>query len=108
MLVKGNDKYFRAPFNDEAEIETVVKDYAEYLFGSTIIFHSEVKDNNNGWNGDNSRRLRCGCGRRGMVHDRSGAGITWHMAAHHPQISKNWQPWIPKLLKIRSLILHSL
>jgi len=29
MIVSGTNKYFRTPFNNEAEIETVVKDYAE-------------------------------------------------------------------------------
>lgn len=37
MIVRGTEKYFRAPFNDESEIEKVVKDYAEYLFGSSIL-----------------------------------------------------------------------
>lgn len=43
MIVRGPDKYFRAPFNNESEIETVVKDYAEYLFGSTILFLPKSK-----------------------------------------------------------------
>jgi hypothetical protein len=43
MIVRGTDKYFRAPFNNESEIETVVKDYAEYLFGSTILFLPKSK-----------------------------------------------------------------
>ena len=37
MIVAGKNKYFRAPFDNEAEIESVVTDYAEYLFGSSII-----------------------------------------------------------------------
>jgi hypothetical protein len=37
MIVAGKNKYFRAPFDNEAEIEAVVRDYAEYLFGSSII-----------------------------------------------------------------------
>lgn len=43
MIVKGNEKYFRTPFNDEAEIEAVVQDYAEYLFGSSIILIPKSK-----------------------------------------------------------------
>ena len=43
MIVHGTEKYFRAPFNDESEIETVVKDYAEYLFGSSILFLPKSK-----------------------------------------------------------------
>jgi hypothetical protein len=43
MIVHGSDKYFRAPFSDEREIEKVVKDYAEYLFGSSIIFLPKSK-----------------------------------------------------------------
>lgn len=43
MIVAGSNKYFRTPFNNEAEIETVVKDYAEYLFGSSIVFISKSK-----------------------------------------------------------------
>lgn len=38
MIVRGSDKYFREPFADESEIEKVVKDNAEYLFGSSIVF----------------------------------------------------------------------
>lgn len=45
MIVHGSDKYFRAPFNDEGEIEKVVKDYAEYLFGSSILFLPKSKIN---------------------------------------------------------------
>jgi hypothetical protein len=43
MIVRGSDKYFRAPFLDENEIDKVVKDYAEYLFGSSILFLSKSK-----------------------------------------------------------------
>jgi len=43
MIVRGSDKYFRAPFLDENEIEKVVKDYAEYLFGSSILFLPKSK-----------------------------------------------------------------
>jgi hypothetical protein len=45
MIVRGSDKYFRTPFSDETEIETVVKDYAEYLFGSSILFLPKSKIN---------------------------------------------------------------
>lgn len=43
MIVAGVNKYFRTPFNNEAEIETVVRDYAEYLFGSSIVFIPKSK-----------------------------------------------------------------
>ena len=43
MIVRGSDKYFRAPFLDENEIDKVVKDYAEYLFGSSILFLPKSK-----------------------------------------------------------------
>ncbi len=43
MIVNGSDKYFRTPFSDENEIENVVKDYAEYLFGSSILFLPKSK-----------------------------------------------------------------
>jgi hypothetical protein len=43
MIVHGPDKYFRAPFLDENEIDKVVKDYAEYLFGSSILFLPKSK-----------------------------------------------------------------
>jgi hypothetical protein len=43
MIVRGSDKYFRAPFMDENEIDKVVKDYAEYLFGSSILFLPKSK-----------------------------------------------------------------
>jgi hypothetical protein len=51
MLVHGSDKYFRAPFSDECEIEKVVKDYAEYLFGSSILFLPKSKINTIGGTG---------------------------------------------------------
>lgn len=37
MIVAGKNRYFRASFDNEAEIESVVAEYAEYLFGSSII-----------------------------------------------------------------------
>lgn len=43
MIVHASDKYFRAPFTDENEIEKVVKDYAEHLFGSSILFLPKSK-----------------------------------------------------------------
>ncbi|MFH1008282.1 MAG: hypothetical protein V1800_12405 [Candidatus Latescibacterota bacterium] len=43
MIAAGANKYFRTPFNNETEIETVVKDYAEYLFGSSIVFIPKSK-----------------------------------------------------------------
>jgi hypothetical protein len=43
MLVSGAKKYFRVPFINESEIEKVVKDYAEYLFGSSILFLPKSK-----------------------------------------------------------------
>ncbi len=43
MIVSGAKKYFRTPFNREEEIENVVTDYAEYLFGSSIILIPKSK-----------------------------------------------------------------
>ena len=43
MIVRGADKFFRVPFNDESEIEKVVKDYAKYLFGSSILYLPKSK-----------------------------------------------------------------
>lgn len=43
MIVTGKNKYFRAPFDNEAEIEKVVKDYAQYLFGSSILMIPKSK-----------------------------------------------------------------
>lgn len=43
MIVHRQSKYFRASFVDESEIEKVVKDYAEYLFGSSILFLPKSK-----------------------------------------------------------------
>jgi hypothetical protein len=51
MIVRGSDKYFRVPFSDEREIEKVVKDYAEYLFGSSILFLPKSKINTIGGTG---------------------------------------------------------
>jgi hypothetical protein len=43
MIVRGSDKYLRAPFVNENELDKVVKDYAEYLFGSSILFLPKSK-----------------------------------------------------------------
>ncbi len=43
MLVSTNEKYFPQSFRDEQEIESVVKNYAEYLFGSSILMLSKSK-----------------------------------------------------------------
>jgi hypothetical protein len=43
MIVGDEVRYFRAPFDSEAEIENVVKNYAEYLFGSNIVFLPKAK-----------------------------------------------------------------
>jgi hypothetical protein len=43
MIVSGSEKYFRAPFDNEAEIEKVVKDYAQYLFDSSILLVPKAK-----------------------------------------------------------------
>jgi len=43
MIVSGTQKYFPSQFNNEAEIEKVVRDYAEYLFGSSILFIPKSK-----------------------------------------------------------------
>ena len=43
MIVSASEKYFRTPFVDEAEIEKVLRDYAEYLFGSSILFVPKLK-----------------------------------------------------------------
>jgi len=51
MIVNGPHKYFRAPFNNEAEIETAVKDYGEYLFGSSIVFIPKSKITTKGGTG---------------------------------------------------------
>jgi len=51
MIVRGSEKYFRAPFSDESEIEKVVKDYAEHLFGSSILILPKSKINTIGGTG---------------------------------------------------------
>lgn len=43
MIVSGTEKYFRASYDNEAEIEQVVKDYAEHLFGSSILMVPKSK-----------------------------------------------------------------
>ncbi|MGK5085372.1 hypothetical protein WDW37_18960 [Bdellovibrionota bacterium FG-1] len=43
MLVSKSNRYVKTAFNDEAEIEKVVRDYAEYLFGSSILFIQKSK-----------------------------------------------------------------
>jgi len=43
MLVSTNEKYFLQSFRDEQEIESVVKNYAEYLFGSSILMLPKSK-----------------------------------------------------------------
>lgn len=43
VLIGDNDTYNRTPFRNEAEIETVVQKYAEYLFGSRIVYLPKAK-----------------------------------------------------------------
>lgn len=43
MLVNSSDKFLRVPFNDEAEIERVVQDYAEQLFGPNIVYLPQTR-----------------------------------------------------------------
>jgi len=43
MIVGGPDNYYRTPFVNEEEIEKVVRDYAEFLFGSSILFLPKSK-----------------------------------------------------------------
>ena len=43
MIVSGSNKYYPAPFSDEKEIEKVVTDYAQHLFGSSILFLPKSK-----------------------------------------------------------------
>lgn len=51
MIVSGIEKYFRVSYDNEAEIEQVVKDYAEYLFGSSILLVPKSKITTNGGTG---------------------------------------------------------
>jgi hypothetical protein len=43
MLVGNGTRYFKAPFNNEAEIEDVVKRYAQHLFGENVIYLPKAK-----------------------------------------------------------------
>src|SRR5262245_41159221 len=43
MLVGNGVQYVAVPFSDEAEIEKVVQDQAEFLFGSGAIFLPKTK-----------------------------------------------------------------
>lgn len=43
MLINSNSKYLRAPLENEAEIEKVVQDFSEYLFGSSIVYLPKSK-----------------------------------------------------------------
>ena len=38
MLINDSQQFQKTPFVNEAEIEAVVQKYAEYLFGSSIIY----------------------------------------------------------------------
>ncbi len=38
MLINDSQQFIRTPFDNEAEIEGIVQKYAEYLFGSSIIY----------------------------------------------------------------------
>jgi hypothetical protein len=43
MLINESEQYRRAPFLNEAEIETVVQKYADQLFGSNILYLSQTR-----------------------------------------------------------------
>jgi hypothetical protein len=43
MLINDQKQYARAPFRDEAEIESVVQRFAEQLFGSAIIYLPQAR-----------------------------------------------------------------
>ena len=43
MIVNNGSLYLKAPFSSEDELEQVVKNYSEYLFGSDIIFLPKSK-----------------------------------------------------------------
>ena len=43
MLINDSQQFIRTPFDNEAEIEKVVQKYAEYLFGSSIIYLPQTK-----------------------------------------------------------------
>ena len=43
MLINEQEIYIKTPFDDEKEIETVVTKYAEYLFGSNIIYLPQTR-----------------------------------------------------------------
>jgi hypothetical protein len=43
LLINDSQQFQKTPFVNEAEIESVVQKYAEYLFGSSIIYLSQTK-----------------------------------------------------------------
>ncbi len=43
MLINDSQQFQKTPFVNEAEIESVVQKYAEYLFGSSIIYLPQTK-----------------------------------------------------------------
>ena len=43
MLVSKAEQYYKAPFESEAELEQVVRDYSEQLFGSNALFLPKAK-----------------------------------------------------------------
>jgi len=43
MLVSKAEQYYKAPFDSEAELEQVVRDYSEQLFGANALFLPKAK-----------------------------------------------------------------
>jgi hypothetical protein len=88
MIVHGSEKYFRAPFSDEGEIEKVVKDYAEYLFGSSILFLPKSRINTIGGAGTipDGFVIDVESGEWFMVEAELAAHGTWQHIA--PQVSR--------------------
>ncbi len=43
MLINDSQQFIKTPFDNEAEIEGVVQKYADYLFGSSIIYLPQTK-----------------------------------------------------------------
>jgi hypothetical protein len=67
MLVNDTDQFLKTNFENEAEIERVVQQYAQQLFGGSIIYLPQTRLSTVGGRGSIPDALCNRCRARGMV-----------------------------------------
>ncbi len=94
MLINQTRQYVRTPFRDEAEIEGVVQQYAEQLFGSSIIYLSQA-------------RIQTGSG-RGTVPDAIVIDVEageWYVVEAERSVHGTWEHIAPQVSRQLAAVL---